>query len=213
MISSLHGVLREKFENSVSIEVNGIGYFVNVSKLTNLNIGNIGDTIYILTELLIKDDKMIMYGFLNSDELRMFNLLQSLQGIGPKASLSILSALNVDDIILGIKSADKSIFLKAEGIGSKVANRIISELKDKIDKFFKFEDITKFKMPSDIKEHTSNKNINSTVQDALSALSNLGYTKSEAYKAVLEAEAELANKEEDINFKKLVPLALKYLQG
>ena len=119
----------------VVIDVGGIGYSLNVSKFTMSKIGKIGEKVSLFTDLQIKDDKIHMYGFSTQNEMDMFRLLQTIQGIGPKASLSILSSIELDQVILGINSSDKNIFLKADGIGSRVATRIVSELQGKIDNF------------------------------------------------------------------------------
>ena len=217
MIASISGVLKSKSSVNVVVEVNGIGYSLNVSNLTISKIGNIGESVSFYTELQIKDDKIFMYGFLTLSELNMFNLLQSIQGIGPKASLSILSSLDVDQIVLGITSSDKSVFLKADGIGSRVATRIVSELNEKISSFNFGRDELVF----------GNKNINqqkdtldvidsrTIVEDTVSAIVNLGYSRSEAYKAVINARNDILNSEEkkNISIEKLVPLALKIMSG
>ena len=217
MIASISGVLKSKSTVQAIVEVNGIGYSLNVSNLTISKIGNIGESVSFYTELQIKDDKIFMYGFLTLSELNMFNLLQSIQGIGPKASLSILSSLDVDQIVLGITSSDKSVFLKADGIGSRVATRIISELNEKINSFnFGRDEIEVGNRNLDKqKDNLDMSNSKTIVDDSISAIVNLGYTRSEAYKAVINARNEILNSEEktNISIEKLVPLALKNMTG
>ena len=217
MIASISGILKSKTNVQVVVEVNGIGYSLNVSNLTISKIGNIGESVSFYTELQIKDDKIFMYGFLTLSELNMFNLLQSIQGIGPKASLSILSSLDVDQIVLGITSSDKSVFLKADGIGSRVATRIISELNEKINSFnFGRDEIEVGNRNLDKKkDNLDMSNSKTIVDDSISAIVNLGYTRSEAYKAVINARNEILNSEEktNISIEKLVPLALKNMTG
>ena len=217
MIASISGVLKSKSNVQVVVEVNGIGYSLNVSNLTFSKIGNVGETVSFYTELQIKDDKIFMYGFLTLSELNMFNLLQSIQGIGPKASLSILSSLNVDQIVLGITSSDKSVFQKADGIGSRVATRIVSELNDKISSFnFGREEIdSENKNLSEQKDNLHEFDSKTIVDDSISAIVNLGYTRSEAYKAVINARNDILKSEDktNISIEKLVPLALKNMTG
>ena len=158
-----------------------------------------------------------MYGFLSQKEINIFRVLQSIQGIGPKASLSILSALEVDDIVLGITAGDKSVFLKADGIGSRVATRIVSELQDKINTFnFSEEDIKNHKNVNNLSlEKKSQSEVEDFFNDSISAIVNLGYTRSEAFKAVMNVKREL-NKDGnmiDTSVEKIIPLALKNLSG
>ena len=217
MIASISGVLKSKSTVQAIVEVNGIGYSLNVSNLTTSKIGDVGEAVSFYTELQIKDDKIFMYGFLTLSELNMFNLLQSIQGIGPKASLSILSSLDVDQIVLGITSSDKSVFLKADGIGSRVATRIISELNEKINSFnFGRDEIEVGNRNLDKqKDNLDMSNSKTIVDDSISAIVNLGYTRSEAYKAVINARNDILNSEEktNISIEKLVPLALKNMTG
>ena len=217
MIASISGVIKSKLENNVIIDVNGIGYNLNVPNITLSKLGQIGEITSLHTDLQIKDEKIIMYGFLTTTELNMFRLLQSIQGIGPKASLSILSALNVEQIILGITSSDKTIFLNADGIGSRVATRIVSELQDKISKFSieeKIENFTNAELNTDKIDLLSEAS-ETLLDDCVSAIVNLGYSRSEAFKAVVNAKQDLKNskEKEKISIEKIVPLALKKISG
>ncbi len=135
MIATLTGKLKSKLNNQIIIDVNGVGYCLHVSQNTLHNIGDIEETVILNTDLQVRDDSILLYGFKFQSELNMFKLLQSIQGIGPRAALAVLSALNVEQIIIAIKSSDKSAFQKADGIGQRVATRIVSELQEKIDQF------------------------------------------------------------------------------
>ncbi len=215
MIASISGLLKNKLDSSIVVEVNGIGYHLHVSNLTISKLNEIGSEISLFTELQIKDDKILMYGFLKQSELNMFRLLQSVQGIGPKASLSILSAVTIEEIILGISSSDKNIFKKAEGIGLKVATRIVSELQDKITSFgFNNQNYNKFE--NEVKNNNfSDVEDKKIIENSISAIVNLGYSRSDAFKAVLEAKQELIENEKinKINLQNIIPLALKRLSG
>ncbi len=214
MIASITGKLKTKLDTSLIVEVNGIGYNLNVSNKTLSNSNEIGSVVTFFTELQIKDDKILMYGFLQQKEINMFRVLQSIQGIGPKASLSILSALDVDEIILGITSGDKAVFLKADGIGSRVASRIISELQDKINTFDLFDGINNKTFDKISLEKNNDIILEEHFNDSISAIVNLGYSRSDAFKAVMNIKSEINNNElSDISLEKIIPLALKHLSG
>ena len=215
MIASISGVLKIKSKSSIIVEVNGIGYYLNVTNLTVSKLPDIGSAISLFTELQIKDEKILMYGFLSQSELDMFRLLQSIQGIGPKASLSILSAVTIEEIILGISSDDKNIFKKAEGIGSKVAARIVSELQDKITSF-EFNRLNENRFdPADKQINYNDVEEKQIIDDSISAIVNLGYSRSDAFRAILRAKKELVRNKygEKINLQVLIPIALRHLSG
>tara|TARA_B100000700_G_C14675579_1_gene682927 strand:- start:95 stop:748 length:654 start_codon:yes stop_codon:yes gene_type:complete len=217
MIASITGKLKTKLNSSIIVEVNGIGYNLNVSNKILSNTHDIGSDVTLFTDLQIKDDKILIYGFLSQTEINIFRVLQSIQGIGPKASLSILSALEVDEIILGITSGDKTAFLKADGIGSRVASRIVSELQDKISTF----NLSKEGGLSDKDLHNFSSGKFSDVSsdkffsDSVSAIVNLGYSRSDAFKAVMNVKKEFNRdgKMIDPSIEKIIPLALKNLSG
>ena len=215
MIASMSGTLKIKSNGNIVVEVNGIGYNLNVSTTTSNIIGNVGESVSLFTDLQIRDDKILLFGFLTQSELEMFKLLQTIQGIGPKASLSILSVLSVDDIILGITSSDKSIFVKADGIGSRVASRMVSELYDKIGDFTYSDNQIDYEVFDKENKRISERDRKTIVDDSISAIVNLGYSRSEAYKAVMNANNDMEKSSEKLNpsIEKLVPLALKKLTG
>ena len=208
MIATLTGKLKSKLNNQIIIDVNGIGYCLHVSKNTMYHIGDIDELVFLNTDLQIRDDSILLYGFKFQSELNMFKLLQSIQGIGPRAALAVLSALTVEQIILAIKSSDKSAFQQADGIGQRVATRIISELQEKIHQFSLTNSDIKFKDPKTISDGSElNKNI---IDDAISAIVNLGYSKSDVFLVVNSICNEI-DKDEQISIEKIIPLALKQL--
>ena len=208
MIATLTGKLKIKLNNQIVIDVNGVGYCLQVSKNTVDNIGEVDETVILNTDLQVRDDSILLYGFKFQSELNMFKLLQSIQGIGPRAALAVLSALTVEQIIIAIKSSDKSAFQKADGIGQRVATRIVSELQEKIDQFSLTNSNIKFK-DSNITSGTEelNKNIR---DDAISAIVNLGYSKSDVFLVVNSICNEIDN-DEKLSIEKIIPLALKKL--
>jgi len=208
MIATLTGKLKNKLNNQVIIDVNGVGYCLYVSKNTLHHIGDIDETVILKTDLQVRDDSILLYGFKFESELNMFKLLQSIQGIGPRAALAILSALTVEQIIVAIKSSDKSAFQQADGIGQRVATRIVSELQEKIDQFSLTNSYMKFKGPNITSNQVElNKNI---IDDAVSAIVNLGYSKSDVFLVVNSICNEIDN-DEKLSIEKIIPLALKKL--
>ena len=207
MIATINGKLKFKSINQIIVDVNGIGYSLNVSKNTLDKIGNIEDIVFLYTDLQVRDDSMLMYGFKFESELNMFKLLQSIQGIGPRASLSILSALNVQKIVLAIKSSDKSAFQLADGIGQRVATRIVTELQEKINKFSIENNDLNLNLNIDKEVIHQNEEI---VEDAISAMVNLGYTKSDAFRVINSILSESIHDGKP-SIEKIIPLALKKL--
>ena len=208
MIATLTGKLKSKLNNQVIIDVNGVGYCLHVSKNTLENIGDLDQSVILKTDLQVRDDSILLYGFKFQSELNMFKLLQSIQGIGPRAALAVLSALTVEQIIIAIKSSDKSAFQQADGIGQRVATRIVSELQEKINQFslantdFKFNDS---KISFNVAEQ--NKNM---IDDAISAIVNLGYSKSDVF-LVVNSICNENNNDKTLSIEKIIPLALKKL--
>tara|TARA_B100000575_G_C22784855_1_gene464847 strand:+ start:1 stop:534 length:534 start_codon:yes stop_codon:yes gene_type:complete len=170
------------------------------------------------TDLQVKDDKIIMYGFFNKIDQTMFKLLQSVQGVGPKAALSILSALTIEELILAISSGDKAMISRAEGVGSKVAARIASELLEKVSNF----NLPNLNQNINIAT-SSQENLNLTketdlgdaqvVEDTISALVNLGYTRSEVFSLVMKIKKEftMEQKSKDFTVGNIIPLVLRDL--
>ena len=208
MIATLTGKLKSKFNNQIIIDVNGVGYCLHVSKNTLDHIGNIDQSVILKTDLQVRDDSILLYGFKFQSELNMFKLLQSIQGIGPRAALAVLSALTVEQIVIAIKSSDKYAFQQADGIGQRVATRIVSELKEKINQFSLANTDINFKDP---KLSSDGAQINDNIiDDAISAIVNLGYSKSDVFLVVNSICNEINNNEK-LSIEKIIPLALKKL--
>ena len=208
MIATLTGKLKSKLNNQIIIDVNGVGYCLNVSKNTLDHIGDIDQSVILKTDLQVRDDSILLYGFKFQSELNMFKLLQSIQGIGPRAALAVLSALTVEQIIIAIKSSDKSAFQQADGIGQRVATRIVSELQEKINQFSLANTNINFKESKILSDEAElSKNI---MDDAISAIVNLGYSKSDVFLVVNSICNEI-DKNENLSIEKIIPLALKKL--
>ena len=221
MIASLTGNLASIGKSEIILEVNGVGYLLNVSSKLVSSLGEIGSKLSVFTDLQIKDDKILMYGFATSNEQSFFRLLQSVQGIGPKAALSILSALTINELILAITSGDKAMISRADGVGPKVAARVTAELSEKVSNMhLNFEN-------NDISKNSQEKNSNvlksnflneedqffDVVEDTISALINLGYTRSEVFSVVMAIKKDFNRKKINLDFtvNAIIPLALKEL--
>ena len=221
MIASLTGNLASIGKSEIILEVNGVGYLLNVSSKLVSSLGEIGSKLSVFTDLQIKDDKILMYGFATSNEQSFFRLLQSVQGIGPKAALSILSALTINELILAITSGDKAMISRAEGVGPKVAARVTAELSEKVSNMhlnFGNNDISKNfqeKNSNVLKSNFLNEEDQffDVVEDTISALINLGYTRSEVFSVVMAIKKDFNLKKINLDFtvNAIIPLALKEL--
>jgi len=218
MIASLSGTLKSISKSEIVLEVNNVGYLLNVSSKVISTLGDIGSKLSMFTDLQVKDDKIIMYGFFDQIDQTIFRLLQSVQGVGPKAALSILSALTVEELILAISSGDKAMISRAEGVGSKVAGRIASELLEKVsnlnlintDKNIDFVKSSQEKLNL---VNDTNHIDNQVIEDAISALVNLGYNRSEVFSILMKIKKEFSLKHETKEFTvgNIIPLALNAL--
>lgn len=176
MLAYIKGTLEIKTKGYIVVESNGIGYKIFMPETAITKLGNIGETIQIHTFMKVREDDISLYGFLTNEELRMFELLLSVSGIGAKGALTILSNITPSQFALAVISDDVGILKKLPGIGAKTAQRTILELKDKLKKE---QEITIVEG----KEENSLKNAtildDEKVSEAISALQVLGYSKRE----------------------------------
>ena len=175
MISYIKGVIDTVEHDKVIIENNNMGYNVLMSQSATEVLGQ-GEEIKIYTYLHVKEDAIQLFGFLSKNELEMFKKLISVSGVGPKGGLAILSALPENNLQMAIISGDAKAISKAQGIGAKTAQRIIIELKDKID-LEEMLEVSSEAISSD----------NSIQSDAIDALIALGYSKTESLSLVVLA--------------------------
>ncbi len=181
MISFLRGTVASKSENGIVIDVDGVGFSVSMPISSIAKVGNAGENITIHTHLQMRDEQPELYGFLQTEEMTYFNKLISISGVGPKAALSILGTLSPQDLALAILSEDVKAITRAPGVGTKMAQRVILELKGKIDTMDAV-------MPQTAKVSTS-----STLRadtEAVNALIALGASPSEAQKTVMQIGSE-----------------------
>ncbi len=179
MYAYIKGKLAYKHNDYIIVEANGIGYRINTSLSTVEAAGQDGAEVKVFTHLYVREDIMSLYGFITQEELGMFELLITVSGVGPKAAISLLSAVSPSKFGLAVITDDAKTLTRAQGIGSKMAQRIILELKDKIKK----EQLAAVSGAS--KEETAAAvRGDSKVSEAVSALMVLGYTAVEASRAV-----------------------------
>ena len=165
MIASLRGEVVKISENDIVLETNGVGYRVVCSQRVISSAKQCNSKFFVFTEFIVRESSLTLYGFLTELERELFNLLISVQGVGGRSAISVLSTLTDDELLFALTNEDKRLLCKANGIGEKAAIKIIAELKTKVKKIYN--------------RTTSTNNILETisplVMDVKSALSNLGY--------------------------------------
>ena len=200
MLAYIKGSLETKNNDYIVIDVGGLGYKVNMSKKALETVGNIGDKIKVYTYYRVREDDISIFGFNTNEELRMFELLLSVSGIGAKVALTILSNIEITEFALAVITDDISKIVRIPGIGKKSAQRIILELKDKL----KAQELAEAESEEESKTNKQEKN-NEAEQEAISALQILGYSKKDIEKAF----EKLANK--DVSVEELIKKGLTIL--
>ncbi len=176
MIGYIKGKVTDITDNAIVLEKDGIGFFIYTSQLVIANLSMNQETVTIYTHMHVREDEISLFGFLSKEELEMFRMLLTVNGVGPKAALSILSVLSVPDLICAIVSGDTSSIKKANGIGAKGAGRIIMELKDKV---------SLDTVGDTLQNDTANISVSDgAVMNAVLALTSLGYSESESRNAI-----------------------------
>jgi len=179
MIARLSGILASFGADHAVIDVAGVGYLVSASTRTLAALGAIGGEVVLHTEMQVSDDAIRLIGFATAEERDWFRLLTSVQGVGSRVAIGILSALAGDELHRAIASGDHAMVSRAQGVGPKLAQRIVNELKDKIGGIALGSGGAAAPRPGGLGA------------DAVSALLNLGFRPSEASSAVAQAETEL----------------------
>lgn len=182
MISFVRGYLSEVYEDSIVVESQGIGYQIGVPSSVLSELPSVGSEVKIYTYLQIAENLMALYGFSTRDDLRIFKMLIGVSGIGPKGALAILSTIRPDDLRFAILSSDAKAIAKSPGIGLKTAQKVILELKDKLS----LEEAVEMKREAVTAGSAAP--LGSAREDALEVLTALGYSSTEALKAVRQVE-------------------------
>jgi len=184
MISFLKGFIEEKSEKSIFLDVNGVGYEIYMPTDSVSRLPEVGENLKVYTYLQISENGIALYGFLTRDELNVFKMLITVSGIGPKGAVGILSALSVNELRLAVLADDDKTIAKAPGIGAKTAKKLILELKDKFHLEDALEEITE--SPETLQN--AGNDMKEERLEAVQALVALGYSNSDALKAVRLAD-------------------------
>lgn len=200
MIAFVRGEIENISEDNVVIDTGGIGYNIRISTGTAGRLPGIGEEVKLYTYTCVREDAFLLYGFLSRDELEIFKLLITVNGIGPKGGLAVLSIMSADDLRFAIMSGDAKAIARAPGIGTKTAGRVILDLKDKIS----IEDTLIQKEMNDCTAGAGRNEENNARNEAVEALIALGYSASDALKAVKKA-----NPAENADTETILKLALK----
>ena len=195
MIASLRGTLIHKDNVAAVVECGGVGFRLLVTKNTLYRLPETGTEVFLYTHLAVKEDALDLYGFSDSDELEAFRLITSVNGVGAKIGIALLSEFTADRLTVCIASGDAKALTAASGVGLKLAQRIVLELKDKVGAISTDD--------ADIKA-VGNATLHTNTAEAVAALTALGYSQSEASLAVGRLDASLSAEE-------LIKQALKSL--
>ncbi len=190
MIASLHGTLESLGSDWAIINVNGIGLQVYMPTSTQSTLGTTGKEVHLHTHLVLREDSITLYGFASTDEMELFQILIGVSGLGPRLALTMLSAMNVEQVCMAIATGSVDLLTLVPGIGKKTAERLILELKDKIGA------ITIAIPAAQLAQENT---------DVLAALTSLGYSVTEASRAVATLTPS-----SDLSLEEKVKLALQY---
>ena len=204
MFSYIRGPLVEISEEVIVVEAGGIGWNIHVPLSVLDRLPRTGETVQVYTSFQVREDAMTLYGFLCRQDLKMFEQLLSVSGIGPKAALGILSALNPDDLRMAVISEDVKAISRAPGIGPKTAKRVILELKDRV----RMEDVLPTVQDDSLGTLSSapGQGVEGVAKDAIEALVALGYSLTEATRAVRQVELS-----DGMSVEAVLKASLKYL--
>ena len=185
MIASLTGVLETVAEDFAVVDVSGVGYLVFCSGRTLANLPQPGEPVRLVVEAHVREDHINLYGFAEAGERDWFRLLTSVQGVGAKVALAILSAIGSEELIQAVAAQDKTVVSRANGVGPKLAGRIVLELKDKVGGL----------VPSGLSASVRGApSSGDESEDAISALVNLGFQRTDAFGAIVRAAEKIGEK-------------------
>ena len=193
MYAYIKGILAEITEDAIIVENQGIGYEIAVPGQVFDYLPSVGEEVKIYTSHYVREDAILLYGFLTKEDVRIFKMLIGVSGIGPKGALSILSVLSTDDLRFAILGDDAKAIAKAPGVGAKTAQRVIIELKDKLS----LEDAFEQKLANQAQKAELNPAVG-VKNEAILALTSLGYSQSEALKVLQGIEISPDDQVEDV---------------
>jgi Holliday junction DNA helicase RuvA len=183
MIASIKGTLTKKTTDKAVIDVSGVGFEVLIPASSASRLPQEGEEAMLLTSLVVREDSLTLYGFITNEEKEFFELLMTVQGVGPKSALNILSGTDPAGLVRALQQGNAALLQSIPGVGHKTAQRLIVELKDKV---VKFAGLTgeELALPEE----------DDTIRDAMTALSNLGYRSQEAREAIRKVLRKLPAK-------------------
>lgn len=209
MIGKLSGIIDSFGQGHVLLDVQGVGYLVFASARTLGMLGQSGEPASLLIDTNVREDHIHLYGFIDQAEQSWFRLLTSVQGVGAKVGLALLATCTPEQLQIAIMAQDKAVVTQADGVGPKLATRILTELKDKAASVD--TGVLTIRADTGAPSQTGQVTTNSDDQDAVSALVNLGYGKADAFSAVMRVKANADNDNQDVG--ELIRLALKELSA
>lgn len=198
MIAYIKGEIAEIAEDNLVVESGGIGYNIKISAQTAAQLPGIGEEVKIYTYTYVREDAFLLYGFLTRDDLEIFKKLITVSGIGPKGGLAVLSVMSADDLRFAIVSGDAKAIARAPGIGVKTAERVILELRDKVSIEDSISDKGTAALSGSVPDDLNGSKTAGARNEALEALTALGYSASEALKAVKQVNITERMDTEDI---------------
>lgn len=198
MYAHIEGIVAEKDKDSIVLDANGVGYLLNVSGATLSMAPAVGEKMKLYCVLNVREDAMELYGFYSREEKSMFERLRGVSGVGSRTALQILSAMSVRELSIALISGDAAALTRAPGVGKKTAQRLVLELKDKVDDA---------QLTAQAASISPRVNANGPEAEAVAALVSLGYSSSEAAKAV----SAVAGQTQEAD--KMIFLALRNLGG
>ena len=201
MIASLRGVLLEKHPNQVIVDVQGVGYDVTIPVSTFSRLHDVGGEVNLKIHTHVREDALQLFGFLTQNEKLLFEKLTGVSGIGPKLAITVLSGLPVGDLVGAIRGGAIDVLVKVPGIGKKTAERMVLELKDKLELLGA--------MPSSLTPSKPKSSFSQAEEDVISALINFGSNRASSEAAVLKAKQEGASGDD---FESLFRRALKLVR-
>ena len=193
MIGSLIGLIKEKTPSTILLEVNGIGYEISIPLSTSFQLPKVGESAFLLTHLVVREDQHSLYGFATEEERKLFRALIKISGVGAKLAITILSGTNVTGFIQSVVNEDIDALVHLPGIGKKTAERLVVEMKDKISEI------------SDEQHNLQDSGVKSAVAEAINALVNLGYKTKDAKNILDKIDSE------ELSVEDLIRQALKSL--
>ena len=185
MIGRLRGTLAEKQPPHLLLDVNGVGYELEVPMTTLYRLPALGEPLTLHTHLVVREDAHLLYGFFEKRERELFRELIRLNGVGPKLALALMSGLEVDELVRCVQTQDTAALVKVPGVGKKTAERLLVELKDRFKAWESIPSIAPLVVEPQLAQAVS-----SAENDAVSALISLGYKPQEASRAVATVKEE-----------------------